>query len=83
MSNTDGPEPPFVGDAKCLKNSDDGQAFDCLFDQARRRASVSSIVAGGNQHPFKRGPRHFFDSADWRFTGTKYTHPHGMAAIDP
>jgi hypothetical protein len=25
MSNTDGPEPPFVGDAKCLKNSDDGQ----------------------------------------------------------
>jgi hypothetical protein len=24
MSNTDGPEPPFVGDAKCLKNSDDG-----------------------------------------------------------
>jgi hypothetical protein len=26
MSNTDGPEPPFVGDAKCLKNSDDGQS---------------------------------------------------------
>jgi hypothetical protein len=24
MSNTDGPEPPFVGDAKCLKSSDDG-----------------------------------------------------------
>ena len=31
MSNTDGPEPPFVGDAKCLKNSDDGQRTTYLY----------------------------------------------------
>jgi hypothetical protein len=30
MSNTDGPEPPFVGDAKCLKNSDDGHEYNTI-----------------------------------------------------